>query len=90
VEKKENDHAGGVGNGKMGEWVMWQPIETAPKDGEVILLYDGDRIKWSVVSGAWRWDWPSPQWADKDGGLYAKPSHWMPLPEPPMQKWESA
>lgn len=64
----------------------WQPIETAPKDGRLIALYD-DR----VVVGCWNptlgdgWYF----WDGSDGELNCwipgyGPSHWMPLPAPPV------
>lgn len=70
----------------------WQPIETAPK-GPQILIYDGKSIgiaAWEVISksgtGWWRYqagpneapfgDYDPPPVCDK-------PTHWMPLPEPP-------
>lgn len=74
----------------------WQGIETAPKDG-TILLWDAARNV--AVSGRWHveptLDTPSayePGWAfwttDDDlivwdGGEWDKPTHWMPLPAAP-------
>ena len=63
----------------------WQPIETAPKDNTRILLHDVyERERpWATFVGAWG------TWIHNDGwhsipGAYAKrPTHWMPLPEPP-------
>lgn len=75
----------------------WQPIETAPKDGRFILLWDAnssftvgaqDRI---CATGAWIIDpyHGSGAWqVGRDDDEYApsrfdSPSHWMPLPEAP-------
>lgn len=57
----------------------WQPIETAPKDGEYILVYAGR------VTVAWFSDG---EWLDgmnHDGYEHEthSPTHWMPLPPPP-------
>jgi len=67
---------------------MWQPIETAPKDGTEILLAD-ERVSggfmtvvsFEVVEGN---DWV---WHTNDGISYHEKAftHWMPLPEPPKQ-----
>lgn len=61
----------------------WRPIETAPKNGDPILI-GCDRtqsIRWAVWSeGFWRDGQASV------GGRIAgvpSPSHWRPLPEPP-------
>lgn len=56
----------------------WQPIETAKKDGTLVLLYEHGRIAepadghWYETRQAWSID-----------GWDAHPTHWMPLPEPP-------
>lgn len=68
----------------------WQPIETAPKDGTVILVAvflfgpDVSSAKWN---GAY-WDMrfmddyvgPYDSQYEREFGL---PAHWMPLPPPP-------
>jgi len=71
--------------------VQWQPIETAPKDGSWILLWDGYR----AISGYWHveptvdtpdsyepgWsDWTTDQEDVIWDAPYCGPSHWMPLP----------
>ena len=60
----------------------WQPIETAPKTRKHILAIKGKTIKivaWYPVLK----EWGNPQeWGD-DGTW--KPTHWMPLPEPPEE-----
>lgn len=67
---------------------QWQPIETAPKDGTEILLFDPDNSddhNGGVAQG---------YFSMKDGGRNewvsmvfktCKPTHWMPLPSPPEQ-----
>jgi hypothetical protein len=68
----------------------WEPIETAPKDGSVILLcwpfgdhVDGPHIEtgsWMKLSGyAAHWC-RAGKWTP---GL--DPTHWMPLPAPPKE-----
>ena len=57
----------------------WQPIETAPKDAE-ILLFDG----FAMSLGSWDlmdWCGQNPCWFPLSGA-----THWKPLPKPPAQK----
>lgn len=73
----------------------WQPIETAPKDGTNILLYENgiicvcSYVKPHLLSDDAKY------WTPMAGGLqlydfngdiveeFESPTHWMPLPEPP-------
>lgn len=68
---------------------QWQPIETAPKDGRCILLYDPlwpgstegiEKAAWQIfpnhTEGQWWIDW-----AEMPNNM--KPTHWMPLPPRP-------
>ena len=70
----------------------WQPIETAPKDGTRILVYQRGRQRW--VCAVWddnRYSRkPSPYWRPDDERSYGilasrndQPTTWMPLPSPP-------
>lgn len=65
----------------------WQPIETAPKDGTAILVCEGENI--GVV--LWRqqaFTNGEMEWCAQDccdGVTIYKPTHWMPLPKPPIK-----
>jgi hypothetical protein len=71
----------------------WQPIETAPKDGTRILalIRQSDYIKilhWEPDSSYERTKYPEyHQWFD--GYTHWIPSHWMPLPSPPLRNREN-
>lgn len=70
---------------------QWRPIETAPKDGTVVLLF-----KHSMdfkIRGYGYWEggdafvsgWISKGFDETFGNLgLGNPSHWMPLPESPL------
>lgn len=70
-----------------GEWVkyedyadllaatQWRPIETAPKDGTHVLAFHNGPI-WTV------WWSDTQMWHDSNDYDY-RPTHWMPLPNPP-------
>jgi len=56
----------------------WQPIETAPKDGTIIIVSAPavGAARWSRfrdIEGYWEWF---------SGGT-CDPDYWMPLPSPP-------
>jgi hypothetical protein len=57
----------------------WQPIETAPKDGKDILVF-GEQLRrvafWDEARGGLWSRWP--------GREPIRATHWMPLPEPPL------
>lgn len=55
--------------------MKWQPIETAPKDADVLLYLDDDY--W--IEQGWQEDG---KWKTYSGYSY-NPKYWMPLPEPP-------
>jgi hypothetical protein len=62
---------------------MWQPIETAPKDGTPVLgfmpkYYQGKGGQ-SVIL------WFGNDWSDMRAHS-CEPSHWMPLPAPPSSE----
>lgn len=75
----------------------WQPIETAPKTGQEILLYGEwageisgpDPRAGKIFVGQWlggRSDYPGYEWHISGTDAYSawmKATHWQPLPEPP-------
>jgi len=76
----------------------WQPIETAPKDGTMVSLYGICAGEINGIApeptgphtGAWcggKSDYAGDDWWSLDEGecyaIWCKPTHWMPLPEPP-------
>lgn len=71
---------------------MWQPIETAPKDGTpVIGLYDDVAVQcyWRLSKVHCAPDtWQAVTLEQHGCGCCASqdpdPTHWMPLPDPPQ------
>ena len=65
----------------------WQVIETAPRDGTLILAVKSGRQNHAVVSWkSWANVNPEHPWSDMHAGVYYKETaftHWMPLPEQP-------
>jgi hypothetical protein len=55
----------------------WKPIETAPKDGEKVLVSDGV----SVDAAYWDYDgWCAPH--SSANSLPYEPTIWAPMPRP--------
>lgn len=52
----------------------WLPIESAPTDGTLVLLCEVDIF----TVGKWIYK----DWAVQNA-LVSRPTHWMPLPQPP-------
>lgn len=63
--------------------MQWQPIETAPKDGQRVIIYcdHGVEIGWYEHKIKYGSVWTT-ECCENFGG-YENPSHWMPLPIPP-------
>jgi hypothetical protein len=68
----------------------WKPIDSAPLDGTKVLLfrppdaqfvgcYISLRIKGGTITG-WR------IFAHGSPAIWPKPTHWMPLPEAPINQ----
>jgi len=68
--------------------VEWRPIETAPKDGTFLLLFDPHNDR-TITVGFWSTQGLGPEWArwvSIPGAFGRKPTHWLPLPPPPRDK----
>lgn len=72
----------------------WMDIETAPKDGTVILVYPGT---WDYSASPAKWNEdqyakkPRPFWDRSDAITVGwnrgrVPTHWIPMPEPPQRE----
>ena len=57
--------------------VAWRPIESAPRDGTLVLLSKADDADWPLRCRRWE----NGHWRGHDA---ADATHWMPLPAPPL------
>ena len=80
--------------------MIWQPIETAPKDGTSVLLWaswldDPVIARYSYQSGyaesCWEGTFDGAAALESQGDTWTdeheviNPTHWMPLPDPPKE-----
>lgn len=80
-------------NDRLRAKASWQPIDTAPKDGNLILLcVNQDQADYTVISGFWDMvksdDGGVEGWSPMESNCIMSPnafSHWMPLPSPPTK-----
>jgi hypothetical protein len=73
-------------SGVLSLMTSWQPIETAPKDGTPILAYCQKEREWPFLIVEWSfgsWFVHGNEIYGESTGIDPKPTHWMPLPEPP-------
>ena len=60
----------------------WKPIASAPKDGADVLLFC-DRVHiGDYLPGVYEWN--AGAWWIEGGQITGNPTHWMPLPPPPI------
>jgi hypothetical protein len=72
---------------------QWLPIESAPKNGRVILTWDGVNMSlcnWANCSEVWeqeeRMGWSSGYDCSTMSHDEEYPTHWIPLPNPPTSE----
>lgn len=66
----------------------WKPIDTAPKDGTQVLSFEPNKnISQFTPEKGWiesiRFRKELEVWEDDEGNRL-NPTHWQPLPDPPM------
>lgn len=65
--------------------MTWRPMKTGnPKGEDTVTLFDG----YSVLPGFWdtiEKRWRSCETQGLTGGVM-RPTHWMPLPDPPTER----
>ncbi len=69
-----------MGGAEPKEMSKWQLIKTAPMDGTAVLLHI-PALRPAVLSS-----WYNNNWVNHAGFRLVdklKPTHWMPLPDPP-------
>lgn len=68
----------------------WMPIETAPKDGERVLVYVKDH-GYTGIAFAKLWFYSDGRLGGGAEGFNGKwnITHWMPIPPPPGQSQEN-
>lgn len=67
----------------------WQPIETAPKDGTVVLCWDEFKecdLMWYGIIQQWNEPKDILGWMYVATNTECYPTHWMPLPKPPTDE----
>jgi hypothetical protein len=64
---------------RAGEQEGWRPIETAPKDGTLILLAKAGDPDWALRCRRWQ----DTHWRGHDA---EDATHWMPLPAAPSEQ----
>lgn len=66
----------------------WQPIETAPKNGTVVIGR-ATSVVWNLFD-IHAMHWEGEAWWRNNGGCFtsqfSNPSHWIPMPEMPEQE----
>lgn len=55
---------------------VWRPVSEMPKDGTLVIITNGE---YSVPGFYWKG-----VWLDYDEDSISPPTHWQPLPAPPM------
>jgi hypothetical protein len=63
----------------------WQPIGTAPTNGSILLLWDGEAVtagRYDVEAAPFGSPWARLIMPEYHSRIF-RPTHWQPLPAPP-------
>jgi hypothetical protein len=64
--------------------MKWQPIETAPDEGDMLLLVSGEIYSgYKLKDGSWAFPFADYHGCGCCSSNTDKPTYWMPLPETP-------
>jgi hypothetical protein len=63
----------------------WRDISTAPDDGEMILAFWAASGLMSIVYCSDEIEQHGFRFCLEDGAYVSTPTHWMPLPDPPVK-----
>jgi hypothetical protein len=78
------DHSPDAGKMIQQSTTGWQPIEAVPEDimhsADPVLLWSPDTHTCVVYGRYWTQD---QEWQEDHMATPLRPTHWMPLPEPP-------
>ena len=81
VSEKERDAA--IARAEKAEAALqWQPIETAPKDGRMVLIRTESGDEWTGTFAAY-WSASRQAFFYSQDRSVPNATHWMPLPPPP-------
>jgi hypothetical protein len=69
--------------------MSWHPIETAPKDGTHILVWNGETqttVYWDTKLYIKRWRLVESGWGEEIDDSFDDFTHWQPLMDPPKEE----
>ena len=71
-------------SGRAAAGLHWRRIATAPRDGTPVLTFHPDSGEPRIALSQWRFGGWFDFWSELGPAIDAEPTHWMPLPEPPV------
>lgn len=72
----------------FGQSSAWHPIETAPKDGTIVLGWEPRASKWKIKFMVYHRTRDGGYWTNAVNTGSVEATHWMPLPAPPSEPYQ--